>query len=531
MCYVIVMKPKAKVVHRIILAAAILTFFAAAAKAAPAATAVAQTASVSTAAAQISYDPEQAAAFMELNRLRTAAGLPAAAMDPSLTSAARAHALYYVTHASDSAMAGLGAHTEVPGTAGFTGATPLDRALHFGFSGQEVAEVMHFVPTAEQAVEGWRDSVYHRLALLDPRLTKVGYGYAQAGSIWVNTMDLGGNADASGITAPVLYPYPGENNVPVDFDGNEIPNPLRNIPGLKTPVGYPITVQFGHLPVASISQVKAALYDQDGTAVDIAVLTPDDDSYLGSAIAVIPAHPLACDHVYTVRVHALLQENATPVPWSAEWTFRTSSYPVPRVQSIRWVTSGGGIRSVTLFGSGLGTFDRLYLGGAPATPVSATAGSVTYQVSPEAIGPQYDLLVVTPDWQAFTWQDAITLSGTKPPLPAPVTLVVDGQVVNAPVYQIAGRILVPLRAVAEGLQADVQWIGPSRRVYFQREDQKVSVVVNSLAATVDGRPAYLDVPPVLVADRTYVPVRFVAESLGARVDWDQSRRTVIVTTQ
>ncbi len=529
MCYVIVMKPKAKVVRNMVVAASILLFFAtaAAAKTAPT-TATAQTAS--TAETQVSYDPEQAAALLALNRLRTAAGLPAAAMDPSLTSAAKAHSLYYVAHADDSTVAGLGAHTEVPGTKGFTGATPLDRALHFGFSGDEVAEVMHFVPTAEQAVAGWRDSVYHRLALLDPRLTKVGYGYAQSGSTWVNTMDLGGN-DHSSISTPVVYPYPGENNVPVDFDSNEIPNPLRNFPGLKAPVGYPITVQFGHLPVASISQVKTALYDQDGSAVDVAVLTPDTDSYLWSAIAVIPTHPLSRDHVYTVRMQALLQENATPIPWSAEWSFRTSSYPVPRVQSIRWITSGGGIRSVTVFGSGLGTFDRLYLGGAPATPVSASAGSVTYQVSPEAIGPQYDLLVVTPDWQAFTWEDAITLSGAKPPLPAPVTLVVNGQVVNAPLYQIAGRMLVPLRAVAEGLQADVQWIGPSRRVYFQRGDRQVSVVVDSLAATVDGKPAYLDVPPVLVVDHTYVPVRFVAESLGARVDWDQSRRTVVVTTQ
>jgi len=46
---------------------------------------------------------------------------------------------------------------------------------------------------------------------------------------------------------------------------------------------------------------------------------------------------------------------------------------------------------------------------------------------------------------------------------------------------------------------------------------------------VDGLEIATDAPPVIVQNRTFVPVRFVSEALGATVDWDEGTRTVIIT--
>lgn len=100
------------------------------------------------------------------------------------------------------------------------------------------------------------------------------------------------------------------------------------------------------------------------------------------------------------------------------------------------------------------------------------------------------------------------------------------------------RVLVPLRGVMEGLGADVEWDGQTRTVSVAAEGVNIRLVIGENTAkvvkTVDGTPVEqtveLDVAAKLVNDRTFVPVRFVSETLGANVDWDNDLRMVIIET-
>jgi hypothetical protein len=85
-----------------------------------------------------------------------------------------------------------------------------------------------------------------------------------------------------------------------------------------------------------------------------------------------------------------------------------------------------------------------------------------------------------------------------------------------------GRTMVPLRLISEAFDAEVDWDGATRTVSVTRGSMSFSLM--------------LDVPlpnnmgtPVLQEGRTFVPVAFVAESLGATVNWDGATQTVTIT--
>jgi len=91
------------------------------------------------------------------------------------------------------------------------------------------------------------------------------------------------------------------------------------------------------------------------------------------------------------------------------------------------------------------------------------------------------------------------------------------------------RVLVPMRAIFEALGAEVSWDQELQEVTAQTTEQTVKLKVGQRTAQVNGQLLVLDVPPVVVEDRTLVPVRFVAESLGALVEWDNATQTVKIT--
>ena len=92
------------------------------------------------------------------------------------------------------------------------------------------------------------------------------------------------------------------------------------------------------------------------------------------------------------------------------------------------------------------------------------------------------------------------------------------------------RVLVPLRAIAEAMGATVQWDDVQQVITVARGNRLVGVSVGGLRAIVDGEPVYLDVPPRILHDRTLVPVRFIAQAFGAIVGWDEQTRTVTITS-
>ena len=109
---------------------------------------------------------------------------------------------------------------------------------------------------------------------------------------------------------------------------------------------------------------------------------------------------------------------------------------------------------------------------------------------------------------------------------------IDGQYMYSDVDPtiIDDRTLVPMRAIFEALDADVAWDEDTQTVTGTRGDTTVTLTIGSAAANVNGKEVALDVPAMQLYDRTLVPIRFVSESLGAKVDWEGASRTVLISS-
>ncbi|MCL5677097.1 MAG: copper amine oxidase N-terminal domain-containing protein, partial [Firmicutes bacterium] len=116
--------------------------------------------------------------------------------------------------------------------------------------------------------------------------------------------------------------------------------------------------------------------------------------------------------------------------------------------------------------------------------------------------------------------------------PDQVTVFVHGNRGNfdVPPQGINDRTLVPIRAVAERIGATVIWLQEEHSVVVSRGDLVVRVNVGSRTAWRNGQAVTLDQPAIIVGDRTLVPVRFVSEGLGARVSWVGEARSVLINS-
>ena len=90
------------------------------------------------------------------------------------------------------------------------------------------------------------------------------------------------------------------------------------------------------------------------------------------------------------------------------------------------------------------------------------------------------------------------------------------------------RTFLPIRLIAESLGATVTWNGEVQSVTIEEGDTIIVIYIGQAFATVNGEPVQLDAPAFIANDRTYLPVRFVAENLGATVSWDAETKEVTI---
>lgn len=115
-----------------------------------------------------------------------------------------------------------------------------------------------------------------------------------------------------------------------------------------------------------------------------------------------------------------------------------------------------------------------------------------------------------------------------------VKVTVDGEGVDfgGVTPQVQGsRIMVPVRGVFEKLGAEVAWEPRSGTVTAVRGDSKTVLTVGKTDATIDGQIANVGTPPIIAEGRVMVPLRFLAQALGAKVEWMGADRTVAITTK
>nr|WP_235442474.1 MULTISPECIES: copper amine oxidase N-terminal domain-containing protein [Bacillales] len=91
-----------------------------------------------------------------------------------------------------------------------------------------------------------------------------------------------------------------------------------------------------------------------------------------------------------------------------------------------------------------------------------------------------------------------------------------------------GRTLVPIRPIAESLGFEVKWNEQTRTVTINKGKDNIRLVVTQKIANKNGQTIKLDVPAQIVNKRTVVPVRFIAEALSYKVEWDPKTQTVLI---
>ena len=97
------------------------------------------------------------------------------------------------------------------------------------------------------------------------------------------------------------------------------------------------------------------------------------------------------------------------------------------------------------------------------------------------------------------------------------------------------RTMLPARFIAENLGAAVEWNGDKQLVTIKGkhlktgEDITILITIGAETATVNDKEITLDSPAFIENDRTYTPVRFISEELGAGVEWTEAEQKVIIT--
>lgn len=105
-----------------------------------------------------------------------------------------------------------------------------------------------------------------------------------------------------------------------------------------------------------------------------------------------------------------------------------------------------------------------------------------------------------------------------------------GNVVNAQI--VNSRTMVPMRKIFELLGLSVEWDGENKIVTGKKDNLLIQLQIDNNIATkeLNGTKTQieLDTPPMIIENRTMVPLRFIAESLDKQVGWDKDARTAVI---
>jgi hypothetical protein len=99
---------------------------------------------------------------------------------------------------------------------------------------------------------------------------------------------------------------------------------------------------------------------------------------------------------------------------------------------------------------------------------------------------------------------------------------------DVPPQIVNGRTLMPIRAIAQKLGAGVDWNPKTRTITIRKGDKVIVLAVDKPNARVNGKLVKLDVPPKIINNRTMIPLRFVAENLDVNVTWVAEAQTVVI---
>lgn len=110
---------------------------------------------------------------------------------------------------------------------------------------------------------------------------------------------------------------------------------------------------------------------------------------------------------------------------------------------------------------------------------------------------------------------------------------IDGRIIktDAAPFIEKDRTFVPIRFIGEALNYKVDWNKDKKLVTIKNNDRQILMTIGDTNITVNNEKIKNDVAPLIRKDRTYVPLRFVAENMNLKVNWDGKEKKVIINSQ
>ncbi|AZS14042.1 copper amine oxidase N-terminal domain-containing protein [Paenibacillus lutimineralis] len=128
----------------------------------------------------------------------------------------------------------------------------------------------------------------------------------------------------------------------------------------------------------------------------------------------------------------------------------------------------------------------------------------------------------------------VMLSGISSAAPSSLRVKLNGVGISFPDAQPYvdknNRVQVPVRFVSEALGAKVGWASKTQEVTIELDGTKLVLTIGKKSYKINESTKLMDTAALRKSNRTFVPLRFVSEGLGAKVKWDSANYTVEITT-
>lgn len=158
-----------------------------------------------------------------------------------------------------------------------------------------------------------------------------------------------------------------------------------------------------------------------------------------------------------------------------------------------------------------------------AVDVTEKNGKYTFKMPRSNVTVEADFTKTTKNESAEEQREIRLTIGEK------VAWVFDKYVVNDVAPEIRNdRTMLPIRFIVEALGGTVTWNADTQTVSIVKGDMQIEIYIGQSFALVNGKPVELDAPAYIANGRTYLPLRFVAENLGATVTWNAATQTVTI---
>lgn len=99
---------------------------------------------------------------------------------------------------------------------------------------------------------------------------------------------------------------------------------------------------------------------------------------------------------------------------------------------------------------------------------------------------------------------------------------------DVPAKLVNGRTMVPIRFISESFGCKVNWDPKAKQITIIRHDMSFNLWLGVNYAMVGGKKQPLDSPPIISGGRTLVPLRFISEPFGAKVNWEAKTKKITV---